>query len=213
MDEIIIQLSTVTLKGNLVIPENPTGLIIFAHGSGSGRLSKRNQHVAQVLQQENLATLLLDLLTEEEDSIDEVTREFRFDIPMLAQRLIEVVHWSKHHADLKQLGIGFFGASTGAAAALIASARLSHDIDAVVSRGGRPDLAIDVLDKVTSPTLLIVGGADTDVIPLNEQALKALACHKKMEIVEGATHLFEEPGTLDEAAKHATHWFIHYIKQ
>jgi putative phosphoribosyl transferase len=213
MGEVSIQLNQVTLQGDLVIPPEAKGLVVFAHGSGSGRMSPRNQYVAHVLQQQNLATLLLDLLTPEEEIIDNDTRQFRFDIPLLAQRLVEVVHWARQHSDLGGMRIGFFGASTGSAAALIATALLVDEIDAVVSRGGRTDLAMNFITKVTAPTLLIVGGADTDVIQMNEKSFTQLSGKKKMEIVADATHLFEEPGALEAVSELAVRWFTQYLQR
>lgn len=195
------------LKGVLFIPEKAKSLVIFSHGSGSGRLSPRNQFVAGQLNKEGIATLLMDLLTKEEEIVDDVTAELRFDILFLAERLIAVINWTKKHLKTKSLKIGLFGASTGVAAALIAAARMSKDIFAVVSRGGRPDLAETVLLQVRSPTLLIVGGDDVDVLELNKKAFAKLTCEKKLEIVEGATHLFEEPGKLEEVARLAMRWF------
>lgn len=194
------------LKAFIAIPEKAEKIIVFAHGSGSGRHSPRNQFVANELVNKNLAILLLDLLTQEEDTIDEMTRELRFDIPLLAERLISTAEWLRLHHETHHLRIGYFGASTGSAAALIAAAR-DHKIFAVVSRGGRPDLAAKELSKVRAPTLLIVGGDDVEVIELNQQAFELLQCEKKLRIVPGATHLFEEPGTLEQVADLAADWF------
>ena len=190
MKEVRIKAGKVTLNGNLVIPEGAQGIVIFAHGSGSSRFSPRNNYVAEVLQKQGLATLLMDLLTEDEEKIDIQTREFRFDIPMLAERLVGATEWLKKNPETQNLHLGYFGASTGAAAALIAAAKLPHDIEAVVSRGGRPDLAMDYLSEVKAPTLLIVGGDDGTVIVMNEGALRELPCEKKFDIVLGATHRF-----------------------
>lgn len=209
-EEIVIQVESGSLGGILSIPENAKGIVLFAHGSGSGRFSPRNQFVAKMLQDDNIATLLMDLLTEKEEEKDDITRELRFDIPFLAKRLLEVTEWAKKHKETKALTIGYFGASTGAAAALIAASD-RKDIKAIVSRGGRPDLAGNKLSRVTSPTLLIVGGADYEVIELNQQAFRLLTCEKKLEIVPNATHLFEEPGTLNLAAKLAANWFTKYL--
>lgn len=199
-----IPLKEVTLEGDIKIPEHAVGIVIFAHGSGSSRLSPRNKMVADELNQAGLATLLFDLLTQEEDEDPQA----RFDIELLAQRLIEVAQFIKKNHSLK---IGFFGASTGAAAALKAAAHLKTQISAVVSRGGRPDLAGKAVPVVTAPTLLIVGGADTVVIELNNEAFAELNCEKKLEMIEGATHLFEEPGTLAQVAALATKWFTKHF--
>ncbi|MBI4100887.1 dienelactone hydrolase family protein [Candidatus Microgenomates bacterium] len=196
------------LLGNLVIPSPAKALIIFAHGSGSSRLSPRNKFVAKVLQQANLATLLTDLLTETEDQ----DYQQRFDIELLTKRLVAVTNWVDQDPTAKDLELGYFGASTGAAAALKAAAQLRHIIKAVVSRGGRPDLAVDVLAKLEVPTLLIVGGNDHGVIELNQTALKQLAGPKRLSIVPGATHLFEEPGTLEQVAELAATWFRKHLK-
>jgi putative phosphoribosyl transferase len=201
-----IQIQAVALRGDLIIPPDARGIVLFAHGSGSGRKSSRNRFVAGVLQKHQIGTLLFDLLTEAEERIDAHTAHIRFDIPLLSQRLIEVTDWiweREHDAP-----IGYFGASTGAAAALNAAAHFGSRIQAVVSRGGRPDLAGPQLPKVTAPTLLIVGGHDGPVIDMNSDAHAKLQCPKKMEIIPGATHLFEEPGTLERAAQLAANWFI-----
>lgn len=198
------------LEGNLYIPKQAKGIVLFAHGSGSSRFSPRNQLVAKFLQKNQFATLLIDLLTPEEEQIDEITRELRFDIDLLAERLMIITPWLKENPDTKHLSIGYFGASTGAAAALIAAAQKKQDIFAIVSRGGRPDLAGKFLPQVNAPTLLIVGGNDFEVIELNEEAYSLLNCKKKLEIVPGATHLFEEPGTLEEVAHLAYEWFSQF---
>ncbi len=196
------------LEGELVIPEKATAVIAFAHGSGSSRHSPRNQYVARVLQQGGLATLLFDLLTAEEERIDDVTAELRFDISLLARRLSDATAWLKKDKDTRDLLVGYFGASTGAAAALVAAAQRRGDVYAVVSRGGRPDLAGSSLPLVKASTLLIVGGEDTQVIEMNEDAFRQLRMEeKKLEIVPGATHLFEEPGTLEKVAVLARDWF------
>lgn len=204
---VTIPVDSLELSGTLVVPKPARGLIIFAHGSGSSRLSPRNQFVAGELQRVGLATLLFDLLTEEEDA----TYENRFNIALLRERLVAAVRWVHRQDNLQPLPLGFFGASTGAAAALEAAAELGADVRAVVSRGGRPDLALPVLPQVTASTLLIVGGDDIDVIELNRQALAALTCEKKLEIVPGATHLFEEPGALETVAQLAAAWFGRYL--
>ena len=194
----------VELEGFLNLPQNTTGIVLFAHGSGSSRHSSRNQYVAEVINGGGVGTLLIDLLTQEEEQVDVVTRELRFDIPMLADRVAHVVDWL--HA-IHGLSIGICGSSTGAAAALVAAAMRPNVVKSVVSRGGRPDLAGNSLPHVQCPTLLIVGGDDTVVIGMNEEAMQLMSCEKKLSIVPGATHLFEEPGTLGEAAKQAREWF------
>lgn len=194
------------LAGILDIPEGATGIVIFAHGSGSGRLSPRNNQVAAGLREAGFATLLLDLLTPEEER----DRRNVFDIPLLASRLSEAADWTRDRPELDRLPIGYFGASTGAAAALVSAAK-RQDIIAVVSRGGRPDLAADTLYAVNAPTLLIVGGADVEVIRLNRSALAQLACEKEIVIVPGATHLFEEPGMLEQVVQHAKRWFQRFL--
>jgi len=202
-----IQTDQVQLEGELVLPEKPRGLVIFSHGSGSSRFSPRNNFVAQQLQRKGIATFLFDLLTEEEDS----DYSQRFNIPLLSERLIQVTREILKHKQIKKLSIGYFGASTGAASALIAASELGNKIRAVVSRGGRPDLASDHLAKVMSPTLLIVGELDFEVIRMNETALHKLRGIKHLAIVPGATHLFEEPGALENVAELSTDWFIQYL--
>lgn len=211
MEEISIKTPQALLHGNLTIPSNATGIILFAHGSGSSRFSPRNQFVARLLQEANIATLLMDLLSEKEEQIDLATRELRFDISLLAERLVIATDWLQKHPKTKKLSIGYFGSSTGAAAALVAAAKQAANVKAVVSRGGRPDLAGDSLPNVQAPTLLIVGGNDFGVIELNEKAFNLLQCEKRMEIVPNATHLFEEPGTLEQVAHLASHWFLRYL--
>lgn len=206
-----IPIGSLKLEGELIIPAEAKGIVLFAHGSGSSRFSPRNQFVAKFLREQKLATLLTDLLTTEEDKIDQITRELRFDIDLLAERLIGITNWLLHNASTKNLHIGYFGSSTGAAAALIAAAKMKTSISAVVSRGGRPDLANDYLSKVLAPTLLIVGGADHVVIELNQEAYEMLQCIRKLEIVERATHLFEESGALEKVADLASKWFIKYL--
>ena len=210
-NHVTIQAGRVQLDGDLILPENAKGIVLFAHGSGSSRFSPRNQFVAEVLRKNQLATLLIDLLTFDEDKIDQLTRELRFDIDLLADRLIRITHWLLNESRTKKLSIGYFGSSTGAAAALIAAAQEGSSVSAVVSRGGRPDLANNFLPTVEAPTLLIVGGADTVVIELNQEAYAALTCMKKLEIVPRATHLFEEPGALEKVADLAANWFINYL--
>lgn len=204
---ISIQLDGIILQGDLAIPKNAIGMVIFSHGSGSSRLSPRNRYVAEVLQQKGLATLLFDLLTEDEDRV----YDSRFNIGLLTLRLIDVTQFIQHQEEIKNLPIGYFGASTGAASALRAAAHFEKDISAVVSRGGRPDLALEDLHKVTAPTLLLVGGRDNVVIELNQKAYKKLRCERKLEIIPQATHLFEEPGKLEEVAKQSADWFASYL--
>ncbi len=206
-EEVKIKAGKVILNGTLVIPEGARGIVLFAHGSGSGRFSPRNNYVAEILQKQMLATLLLDLLTEDEEKIDIQTREYRFNIPMLAERLVGITEWVKENPKTSGLHVGYFGASTGAAAALIAAANIPDVVEVVVSRGGRPDLAKESLLELKAATLLIVGGDDVMVIVMNEDAFRELSCKKKLYIVPGATHLFEEPGKLEEVAKIAGEWF------
>ena len=195
------------LNADLRMPSDAFGLVIFAHGSGSSRLSARNRQVAEGLDEAGLATLLLDLLTREEESIDQFTREYRFDIPRLGRRVVAAVDWAVEQPDLRTLPFGYFGASTGAAAALIAAAERPSRSKAVVSRGGRPDLAGDALPRVQAPTLMIVGGDDEPVIELNKQAMCQMRAPVELAIVPGATHLFEEPGALEEVSRQAIAWF------
>lgn len=213
MDEQLVQVITgqVTLEGNLTLPDPSRGVVLFAHGSGSSRHSPRNRFVAHKIVEAGLATLLIDLLTVEEERIDIRTRRLRFDINLLARRLIGAVDWLVRHPTLHGLGIGLFGASTGAAAALVAATERPDAVKAIVSRGGRPDLAGTALSRVRAPTLLIVGGRDALVIGLNQQALAELGGDKRLEIIPGATHLFEEPGALEEVAQLAVRWFHHYL--
>lgn len=199
------------LDGILYIPNNTLGLILFVHGSGSSRFSARNQYVAKILNEAGLATLLFDLLTPEEDIVDNQTRQLRFDIQLLASRLLNVTKWSREQASLKSLNVGYFGASTGGGAALVTAASEPNTIQAVVSRGGRPDLAGDALEFVSAPTLLIVGEEDKMVVQLNYAALEKLNCIKEIAIVPGATHLFEEPGALKEVARLAKNWFVNHL--
>ena len=209
--QVQVSAGTASLEGNLVVPAGAHGLVLFAHGSGSSRHSPRNRFVAGTLQGAGLATLLIDLLTREEELAEAQTRHLRFDIDHLASRLSAATEWLAQDPETAGLQVGYFGASTGAAAALVAAARQPQRVRAVVSRGGRPDLAGEALAQVEAPTLLIVGGHDAPVIPLNEQALAQLHCAKDMVIVPGATHLFEEPGTLDEAARLACGWFQRHL--
>lgn len=206
-----IPLDEMALHGDLRSPEEPIGLVIFVHGSGSSRFSPRNRFVAGELNKSGLATLLLDLLTEEEQKVDAETMQLRFDIPLLAERSTLVASWAHSRPDLRNLPIGLFGASTGAAAALITAAALPAAIAAVVSRGGRPDLAQTALAQVKAPTLFIVGGEDHQVLELNRQALAQLRCNKKLDVVPGATHLFEEHGTLEQVANAAGNWFRKHL--
>lgn len=212
--DIRIPLESTILFGNLYLPQNAAGIVVFVHGSGSSRFSTRNKYVAECLNQSGLATLLFDLLTEDEEKIDNITREFRFNIPLLAERLISVTDWMLTQPKLNHLKIGYFGASTGAAAALIAAAKRPRVIHAVVSRGGRADLADESLSFVEAPTLLIVGSLDEVVIQLNTDAKNKMitARNKKMVIVEGASHLFEEPGKLDDVVELARVWFLKYFE-
>ncbi len=209
--EISIPVGDFFIFGNLNLVENAKGLIIFAHGSGSSRFSTRNNFVADQLHKAHFSTFLFDLLTQEEERVDVHTREFRFNIPMLADRLVLVTNWVESDKQAESLPIGYFGSSTGAAAALIAAAKLPTKISAVISRGGRPDLSADFLPKVKAPTLLIVGQKDTEVIALNEQAYAQLTCEKKLILIPGATHLFQEEGTLLEATKFAINWYDTYV--
>jgi dienelactone hydrolase len=199
------------LHADLLMPNRPRGMVIFAHGSGSGRFSSRNRQVAETLQMRGYATLMLDLLTAEEESVDQYTAEFRFDIQRLAARVRAAAEWAQTVPALSQLPIGYFGASTGAAAALIAAAERPDLVHAVVSRGGRPDLANDALPRVHAPTLLIVGGADRAVLEMNREAMRQMRAHVELRVVKGATHLFEEPGTLEEVERAAGEWFEHYV--
>lgn len=199
------------LTGDLTLPVGARGLILFAHGSGSSRFSPRNRFVAHVLQQHGLGTLLMDLLTPEEEAVDDQTGHLRFDIDLLASRLVAIVDWLRRRKDTAGLPIGLFGASTGGGAALVAAAARPHEITAIVSRGGRPDLARDALPLVLAPTLLIVGGRDTAVIGMNRDAMSRMHAHVTLELVSGATHLFEEPGALDRVAALAAGWFERYM--
>ena len=206
-----VQIPPAGIEGDLAVPPDARGIVIFAHGSGSSRFSSRNRFVARVLQETGFSTLLLDLLTAKEEQVDIRTRELRFDIGLLAERLVEATRWFFTERTTAEFPVGYFGASTGAAAALIAAAELPESTRAVVSRGGRPDLAGASLRKVRAPVLLIVGGDDHQVIDLNRRAMAEFQSAKKMEIVPGATHLFEEPGALDEVAKLATDWFSQHL--
>jgi dienelactone hydrolase len=210
--ETMIPVTPITLAGELNIPAEAEGLVLFAHGIGSSRLSPRNQYVAQVINEAGIGTLLFDLLTREEEKIDQRTRHLRFDIDLLARRLAGVTEWVKKQKETSHLRVGYFGASTGAGAALVAAAKLGDQIGAVVSRGGRPDMAGEALPLVVAPSLLIVGGFDDVVIRLNEEALAKLQCVKMLKIVPGATHLFEESGKLEDVAQLAAAWFQKYLR-
>lgn len=206
-----VQAGEASLHGNLLLPEQAKGLVAFAHGSGSSRQSPRNQYVARILREAGLATLLFDLLTLDEEAEDLITGKPRFDIGLLARRLVGATDWLQSYERTRLLRLGYFGASTGAAAALVAAAKREDVVKAVVSRGGRPDLAAPILDRVKAPTLLIVGGNDHPVIEMNRRALVGLQVEKKLVIVPGATHLFEEPGTLERVAELARDWFVEYL--
>ena len=211
--EVSIPLADALLAGDMSIPSRATGLVIFAHGSGSSRRSPRNQFVAGELRRNNLGTFLFDLLTPKEELTEARTRHLRFDISFLARRLVAATLWLAGELSGRGLRFGYFGASTGAAAALVAAAQLPETIATVVSRGGRPDLAEPVLEQVKAPTLLIVGGEDTSVIALNEQAYSRLGCEKSLKIVPGASHLFEEAGALEVVAALATDWFLRHLAE
>jgi putative phosphoribosyl transferase len=209
--DIEIRIAEVRLHGSLAIPDQARAIVLFAHGAGSSRFSPRNQHVARILQQAGLATLLMDLMTEREERSDAITRTLAFDIPFLAERVESATDWVVSNETTRDLRIGYFGASTGAGAALMAAAHRPDVVGAVVSRGGRPDLAAEILPEVRAPTLLIVGGWDTPVIEMNSQAAALLQVETKLVIIPGATHLFEEPGKLDEVANYASQWFTQYL--
>jgi putative phosphoribosyl transferase len=210
-DEVQIPAGHVTLEGNWIVPDDATGAVLFVHGSGSSRHSPRNRSVAQTLNNVGLATLLFDLLTPEEESVDQYTRQHRFDISLLAKRLGFATEWALEQPAARGLRIGYFGASTGGGAALVAAAMRPERVSAVVSRGGRPDLAGAALSHVRAPTLLIVGGEDDMVIGLNREAITQMRCQVSIELIPGATHLFEEPGALGQVARLASEWFVHYL--
>ena len=212
-ESIAIPVGQGQIEADLRVPEHAAGLVIFAHGSGSSRFSTRNRIVAEFLEAHGFGTLLLDLLTREEEGIDVRTREYRFDIDRLARRVVLATDWAHDRKDLEPLPVGYFGASTGAAAALVAAAERSHSVRAVVSRGGRPDLAEGWLQKVLAPTLLIVGGDDEPVIGMNRDAIRQMATTVELAIVPGATHLFEEPGALEQVMQLSTAWFRRYLNQ
>ena len=211
MTDVQILAGHAVLSGSLTRPENSEALVLFAHGSGSSRHSPRNQFVARTLNRAGLGTLLFDLLTLGEEALDTHTREHRFNISLLAERLAHVTNWITRQEKTPDLRIGYFGSSTGGAAALVAAAEFPQVVGAVVSRGGRPDLAGDALAKVQAPTLLIVGGNDDVVIKLNEMARDRMRCEVKLEIIPGATHLFEEPGALEQVARLASNWFLLHL--
>lgn len=211
--EVRIASADAMLAGDLSVPSDASGLVLFAHGSGSGRHSRRNRLVAQHLQDAGIATLLFDLLTVQEEQADQHSGQYRFDIPLLTRRMQDATDWVSAQAGLQGMPVGYFGASTGSAAAIIAAARLGNAVAAVVSRGGRPDLAGPAaLQAVQAPTLLIVGGADEQVMDLNEQALRHLRCERSLVVVPGATHLFEEPGALEQVARLAADWFGRHFR-
>lgn len=210
--EVLVKVDSLKLEGVLHLPRNCVGVVLFAHGSGSSRYSPRNRYVAKMLQQRQIGTLLFDLLTRDEERMDEATAWLRFDIPLLAERMVAATRWLEGYLGERNLRFGYFGASTGAAAALVAAAEAPGNVAAVVSRGGRPDLAGDSLERVKAPTLLLVGGLDEVVIGMNEQAMEKLTCEKKLQIIPRATHLFEEPGTLEAVAEAAGAWFIRYLR-
>jgi len=209
--DVLVQAESVALEGFLAVPERAQGIVVFAHGSGSSRFSSRNRFVAEVLNDAGIATLLFDLLTPQESVIDEQTAEFRFDIGLLSERLIGTIDWVARYDTTHDMRIGLFGASTGAAGALVAAAQRPGHVSAVVSRGGRPDLAGSMLPLVKAPTLLIVGSRDTAVIELNREAAQLLTAPHRIELVRGASHLFEEPGTLERVAHLAQCWFTQYL--
>ncbi|WP_373044812.1 dienelactone hydrolase family protein [Vulgatibacter sp.] len=210
--EVQVDAGPVTLEGSLGLPDRPKGVVLFAHGSGSSRFSPRNRYVARVLRDAGLATLLIDLLTAHEEEIDLVTRHLRFDIRLLAERLVGAADWLAAYDATRGLPIGTFGSSTGAAAALVTAAARPQLVHAVVSRGGRPDLAGDALSQVQAPTLLLVGGRDEPVIELNQEAMARMHAPVELRIIPGATHLFEEPGTLEEVAQHAATYFAQQLE-
>lgn len=208
---VVVDAGGVALEGDLAVPPGARGLVMFAHGSGSSRHSSRNRFVAEELHRGNLGTLILDLLTPDEEQVDKRTRHIRFDLGLLADRLIGAMRWLDTEDDTRALPVGLFGASTGGGAALVAAARRPDRVDAILSRGGRPDLAAEELPHVRAPTLLIVGGRDTVVIELNTQAMRQMKAPVRLEIIPGATHLFEEPGALEKVARLAREWFVRYL--
>lgn len=208
-----LPIGAATLEGDLAIPEDAEGIVLFAHGSGSSRHSPRNRMVARALREDGLATLLMDLLTPPEETIDNVTRHLRFDIPLLAERVAGAADWLMQNPATGHLKIGYFGASTGAAATLVAATERSEFVRAIVSRGGRPDLAMRALPRIQAPTLLIVGENDSVVVEMNREAFRQIRAEKRLEIVAGASHLFEEPGTLEEVTRLASEWFQRYLTE
>lgn len=208
---VLISAGGVHLSGEMLLPPRARGFVLFAHGSGSSRFSPRNRYVSEVLDQRGLGTLLIDLLTPCEEEVDEATAELRFDIPFLSRRLEAASDWLRGRPETRTLPLGYFGASTGAAAALRAAAARPDDVFAVVSRGGRPDLALESLPRVRAPTLLIVGGDDLEVLAMNESAARLMKAERRVEIVPGATHLFEEPGALERVASLAADWFLRHL--
>lgn len=211
VQEVRIPIEGGFLEGELAMPAKGVGMVLFAHGSGSSRHSPRNQYVARIIREAGVGTLLFDLLTASEETEDEITRAHRFNIQLLADRLVAATEWLVTQPNLRHLNVGYFGSSTGGGAALVAAACLGPKIGAVVSRGGRPDLAGAALPRVTSPTLLIVGGHDHVVLDLNNEALAKLKCEKELQIIPGATHLFDEPGTLERVAAIAADWFAYHL--
>jgi dienelactone hydrolase len=210
--EVMISVDSISLPGELSVPGRAEGLVLFAHGCGSSRHSPRNQYVAQVIREAGVGTLLFDLLTREEERIDLQTQRLRFYVDLLARRLVGATKWVKKHKEMAPLRIGYFGASAGGGAALVAAAEMGDEIGAVVSRGGRPDMAGEALPRVVSPTMLIVGGSDGVIIRLNEEARGKLQCVKELKIVPGATHMFEEPGKLEEVARLTADWFQRHLR-
>ena len=213
IEAVEIPAGTITLQGDLIVPASATGITLFAHGSGSSRKSPRNQFVASMLHDAGIGTLLFDLLTPQEEHIDRSTAQLRFNIGLLASRLVLATEWLAATPSAKGRALGYFGASTGGAAALVAAAQLGDRVRAIVSRGGRPDLAGEALPMVTAPTLLIVGGFDYPVIDMNRAAFAKLRCEKRLQLVPGATHLFEEPGTLEEVGGLAANWFAKHFRE
>ncbi len=211
-ESVTISVAEEAIEGDLILPPKAKGVVLFAHGSGSGRFSPRNQYVAKVLNEAGIATLLVDLLTKKEEEVDVVTSEFRFDIDLLSKRLEMATEWLLKHSKTRNLCIGYYGASTGAAAALIAATRFPKDVKTVVSRGGRPDLAIGYLENVKVPVLFIVGGEDEVVIELNKESMEKMQAEKRLEIIPGATHLFEEPGKLEKVARISAEWFSVHLR-